>query len=184
MKIASLQRLAQFARMAVVPALMVAASAAHAGPQEIVKKYMAAWNAHNYNEAALSFDYDVEYFDASVGTPQFGIVTARDNVIKFFVQAFPDAKWTMEGKPLVQGDSIAFRWVFTGKNTGIPVDCPDMGPTGKAIDLHGVSMIHTKNGRITYQGDFYDALTFRNQVGLPAVCPPPAAPAAPAPAAS
>ncbi|NDP38289.1 MAG: hypothetical protein GZ093_06000 [Rhodoferax sp.] len=33
---------------------------------------MAAWNAHNANEAALSFDYDVEYFDASVGQSQYG----------------------------------------------------------------------------------------------------------------
>lgn len=53
------------------------------------------------------------------------------------------------------------------------MDCDK--PTGKPIAFHGVSMVRTRGGKITYQGDYYDALTFRNQLGLPAVCPPVAA---------
>ena len=169
----------RFAKAALLPALLAASGLAQANPAQIVHKYMAAWNAHNYNQAALSFDYDVEYFDASVGTAQYGIVTARDNVVKFFIQALPDLQWKMEGKPIVQGDSIAFRWVFTGTNTGIPFECEK--PTGKAIELHGVSMINTKGGRIVYQGDFYDAKTLRDQLGLAPACPAPE-PVAAAPA--
>ncbi|MDT8991301.1 ester cyclase [Curvibacter sp. APW13] len=170
MKLSTIQRVA---KAALLPALLAASGLAQANPVQIVHKYMAAWNAHNYNQAALSLDYDVEYFDASVGTSQFGIMTARDNVIKFFMQALPDLKWKMEGKPIVQGDNIAFRWVFTGTNTGIPFECEK--PTGKAIELHGVSMINTKGGRIVYQGDFYDAKTLRDQLGLAPTCPAPAA---------
>lgn len=173
--------LSRLGRLVLLPALLFTAQA-HAAdaPLKVVQKYMAAWNAHNANDAALNFDYDVEYFDASVGQSQFGVVTARDNVIKFFMDAFPDLQWRMEGAPLVSKDAVAFQWVFTGTNTGIPVDCGKA--TGKPIAFHGVSMIRFKGGKIAYQGDYYDALTFRNQVGLPAVCPvAAAAPAAPAP---
>jgi predicted ester cyclase len=168
------------ARLVLLPAAFCVTQA-HAtdAPLKVVQKYMAAWNAHNANEAATSFDYDVEYFDASVGQSQFGAVPARDNVIKFFIAAFPDLQWKMEGDPLVTKDAIAFQWIFTGTNTGIPVDCDK--PTGKPIAFRGVSMIRLKGGKIAYQGDYYDALTFRNQVGLPAVCPvAAAAPAVPA----
>jgi predicted ester cyclase len=176
----SFLNLPRLGRLVLLPVLFFAVHA-HAAdaPLKVVQKYMAAWNAHNANEAALSFDYDVEYFDASVGQSQYGVVPARDNVIKFFIAAFPDLQWKMEGAPLVTQDAIAFQWVFTGTNTGIPVDCDK--PTGKPIAFRGVSMIRLKGGKITYQGDYYDALTFRNQVGLPAVCPVvAAAPAVPA----
>jgi len=133
-------------------------------PLAVVKTYMAGWNAHDPNLAAMNMDFDVEYFDATVGQSTFGVVPARDNVIKFFMQAFPDLKWTMEGEPLVGKDGVAFRWVFTGNNTGIPVEGDK--PTGKPIELHGLSMIKVKGGRIVYQGDYYDALTFRKQLGL------------------
>lgn len=173
-------RFPRLSRLVLVPALFVAVQACAAeSPLKVIQKYMAAWNAHNANEAALSFDYDVEYFDASVGQSQYGAVPARDNVIKFFIAAFPDLQWKMEGAPLVTKDAIAFQWIFTGTNTGIPVDCDK--PTGKPIAFHGVSLIRIKGGKIAYQGDYYDALTFRNQVGLPAVCPVVApAPAVPA----
>lgn len=176
MKISTLQGLS---RLVLLP-LILGVGNAHAADSalKVVQKYMAAWNAHNYNEAALSLDYDVEYFDATVGASSYGIVTARDNVIKFFMMALPDLQWKMEGKPIVQGDSIAFRWVFTGTNTGIPFECEK--PTGKAIELHGLSMIHTKAGRIQYQGDYYDAKTLRDQLGLAPTCPVPS----PVPAAT
>lgn len=80
---------------------------------------------------------------------------------------------------MVTQDAIAFQWIFTGTHTGIPVDCDK--PTGKPIAFRGVSMIRLRGGKIAYQGDYYDALTFRSQVGLPAVCPvAAAAPAMPA----
>nr|WP_319565992.1 ester cyclase [uncultured Rhodoferax sp.] len=172
-------KLSRLGRLVLLPALFLTAQAyAVEAPLKVVQKYMAAWNAHNANDAALNFDYDVEYFDASVGQSQYGVVTARDNVIKFFMDAFPDLQWKMEGAPVVSKDAVAFQWVFTGTNTGIAVDCGKA--TGKPIAFHGVSMIRFKAGKIAYQGDYYDALTFRNQVGLPAVCPV-AAPAVPAP---
>ncbi|GGP27919.1 ester cyclase [Silvimonas amylolytica] len=153
--------LALFATLSFAPA---AQAATKADPLSIVHAYMDGWNKHDPNLAAMNLDFDVEYYDATVGESQFGVVPARDNVIKFFIAALPDLKWKMVGDPVVSKDSIAFRWVFTGTNTGIPFEGDK--PTGKAIELNGLSLIRVKNGRIVYQGDFYDALTLKKQLGL------------------
>jgi predicted ester cyclase len=85
-------------------------------------------------------------------------------VIAFFVGALPDLAWTMVGEPLVTEDAAAFRWVFSGTNTGTPFEGD--APTGAAIALQGMSLIKVRNGKIVYQGDFYDALTLKRQLGL------------------
>lgn len=133
-------------------------------PLSVVRAYMAAWNAHNANLAASYLDYEVTYYDASVGTPQQGVVVARDNVIKAFINAFPDCRWTMDGKPLVDRDGVAFQWTFTGTNTGAFAD--GTKATGKPLVLHGLTLIRVKQGKIIYQGDYYDALGFNKQLGL------------------
>lgn len=56
-----------------------------ADAKAIVDGYMAAWNAHDADQAATFLAEDAVYFDATVGTPQNGKAAARDNVIKVFV---------------------------------------------------------------------------------------------------
>jgi len=132
--------------------------------RSVVREYMAGWNAHDAELAARSFDADVEYYDATLGVSQHGIAAARDNVIAFFLDALPDLTWTMVGDPLVEDGSAAFRWVFTGTNTGTAFEGET--PTGARIELCGMTFVKTRNGKIVYQGDFYDALTLRKQLGL------------------
>lgn len=132
--------------------------------RSVVREYMAGWNAHDAELAAGSFDADVEYYDATLGVSQHGIAAARDNVIAFFLDALPDLTWTMVGDPLVEDGSAAFRWVFAGTNTGTAFEGET--PTGARIELRGMTFVQTRNGKIVYQGDFYDALTLRKQLGL------------------
>jgi predicted ester cyclase len=132
----------------------------------VVREYMAGWNAHDADLAAQSLDADVEYHDAAVGEPQRGLAAARDNVIAFFLGALPDLTWTMIGEPVVANGSMAFRWTFAGTNTGTPFEGD--APTGARVELHGMSFVQVANGKIVYQGDFYDALTLRRQLGLAA----------------
>ncbi|VXB60717.1 Polyketide cyclase [Pseudomonas sp. 8AS] len=129
----------------------------------IVDGYMAAWNAHDANKAGEFLAEDAEYYDVTVGTPQKGRAAARDNVIKVFVGAIPDLKWQMTGAPIVSADGIAFQWVFSGTNTGAwSAETP---ATGKPVKFEGVSFIRIKDGKIAYQGDYYDALGFNKQLG-------------------
>jgi steroid delta-isomerase-like uncharacterized protein len=129
-----------------------------------VDAYVAAWNAHDAAQAAGYFADDVVYYDASVGEAQNGRDAARTNVIEAFLNAVPDAKWERVGEPIVQGDALAFEWTFSGTNTG---NWSDGTPaTGKTFLIHGLSMFRLKDNRIVYQGDYYDALGFYNQLGL------------------
>ncbi|HSC82295.1 MAG TPA: nuclear transport factor 2 family protein [Pseudomonas sp.] len=131
--------------------------------KSVIDDYMAAWNAHDAEKAASYFAEDGEYFDATVGTPQKGRIAARDNVIKVFLSAVPDAKWEMTSEPIVNADGIAFQWKFSGHNTGAwSAETP---ATGKPLAFEGVSFMRIKDGKITYQGDYYDALGFNKQLG-------------------
>jgi steroid delta-isomerase-like uncharacterized protein len=130
----------------------------------IVKDYVAAWNAHDSAKAAGYFADNVVYYDASVGKPVEGKDAARTGVIDNFLNAVPDAVWTMKGEPVADGGRVSFEWEFAGTNTG------DWGDgtkaTGKKFSFTGASMFSVKDGKIATQSDYYDALGFYKQLGL------------------
>lgn len=140
-----------------------APAAAESEHLRTIADYMAAWNAHDADKAGSFFAEDGVYFDASVGKPQQGRQAATDNVIKVFLHAVPDAKWTMRGPAIANADGIAFEWHFSGTNTGDW--SADTKATGKPLDLDGVSIVRIKDGKIAYQGDYYDAATLNKEMG-------------------
>lgn len=129
----------------------------------VIDGYMTAWNAHDAEQAASYLAEDAVYFDATVGTPQNGRNAARDNVIQVFITAVPDLTWEMTSAPLVAPDGIAFQWRFSGTNSG-PWSAQTPA-TGKPLSFEGVSFIRIEDGKIRYQGDYYDALGFNKQLG-------------------
>ena len=132
----------------------------------LVDQYMAGWNAHDAARAASAFADSGVYYDASVGTPQVGRANAQKNVIEAFIKAVPDCQWTRDGEPVVSaaGDAIAFQWTFSGTNTGAWAD--GTKPKNKKFSIKGLSLIRIKDGKIAWQGDYYDALGFYKQIGL------------------
>jgi steroid delta-isomerase-like uncharacterized protein len=139
-------------------------SAPAPGALALVDAYMAAWNAHDAAKAASYMTQDVEYYDASTPAPQQGRDNARQNVIQAFMSAAPDCVWTRTGAPVVGKDGIAFQWTFKGTNTGAWGD--GTKATGKPFSFNGVTLIRTRDGKIAYQGDYYDAYGFFKQLGL------------------
>lgn len=158
---------ADVAAPAAAPAEVAAPAAppAPASPDAtaVIGDYMSAWNAHDSDKAGSYFADDGVYLDASVGTPQKGRQAATDNVIKVFIKAVPDCLWTMRGDPIATADGIAFEWTFTGTNTGDWSG--ETKATGKTMSFNGVSFVRVKDGKITYQGDYYDAATLNKQMG-------------------
>jgi steroid delta-isomerase-like uncharacterized protein len=153
------------ASLAAIPLLMSLPGVSFASDNVgVVEGYMAAWNAHDAAAAAAFFADDVEYLDASIGAPQIGRDSARDNVIQAFLTAVPDAQWVMNGDAVSDDDQVSFEWTFSGTNTG---DWSDgTKATGKPFSIMGVSMVRLKDGKIVYQADYYDALGFYKQLGL------------------
>jgi steroid delta-isomerase-like uncharacterized protein len=130
----------------------------------VVQDYMAAWNAHDGAAAAAFLAEDATYYDASVGTPVEGRAAAQAQVIDAFLNAAPDAVWSVEGAPVVEGDSVAVEWTFSGTNTGAWADGTEA--TGKPFSFRGMSMFRIEDGLIANQADYYDALGFYVQLGL------------------
>ena len=143
--------------------LTPAALAADA-PPDVVAAYVAAWNAHDSGKAASYFADDVTYYDASVGKPVTGKDAAKTSVIDNFLNAVPDAVWTMKGDPIAAGDKVSFEWEFSGTNTGAWSD--GTKGTGKSFKITGASVFTVKGGKIAGQSDYYDALGFYKQLGL------------------
>ncbi len=123
-------------------------------PELVIKSYMQAWNKHDYKEAAEYLATDVNYYDASVGDAVRGKEKAANEVIKTFIVAVPDLSWKMTSEPVYNKDTIAFQWEFTGTNSGEWAGTP---ATNKKIKFDGVSFIKIKDGKIGYQGDYYDS---------------------------
>ena len=151
------------AEPAAAAAPVAPAAPATADAAAVIGEYMTAWNAHDGDKAGSYFADDGVYLDASVGTPQNGRQAATDYVIKVFIKAVPDCLWTMRGEPIATADGIAFEWTFTGTNTGDW--SAETKATGKTMSFNGVSFVRVKDGKITYQGDYYDAATLNKQMG-------------------
>ncbi|BCH27417.1 hypothetical protein MesoLjLc_73030 [Mesorhizobium sp. L-8-10] len=145
-------------------ALPLSSALADDTAQSVVEEYLAAWNAHDSARAAAFLADDVVYYDASVGKPIEGREAAKAGVIDNFLNAVPDAAWTMRGAPVIQGDRVSFEWEFAGTNTGAWAD--GTAATNKKFKLEGASMFTVKDGKITVQNDYYDALSFYKQLGL------------------
>ena len=139
------------------------AAADEAANIALVKEYVAAWNARDVAKAGSYFADDVVYYDASVGTPLAGKAEATKGVVESFVNAVPDLKWEIQGEPFAAGDKVAFEWVFSGTNTGAWGDGAE--PSGKPFSFSGASVMEVKDGHITKQSDYYDALGFFKQLG-------------------
>jgi len=156
----------QFLGAAAVSTALLVTQPAFAGgdAQSVVEDYVAAWNAHDSGKAASFFADDVVYYDASVGTPIVGKDAAKTGVIDNFLNAVPDAVWTIKGEPLAAGDRVSFEWEFAGTNSG---DWGDgTAATNKPFTITGASMFTVKDGKIAAQSDYYDALGFYTQLGL------------------
>ena len=129
-----------------------------------MKNYLAAWNEHNATKAASFLAEDVVLFDASVGKPVNGRVEAKINVIEAFLNAVPDLKWEPTGEPVVNNNTVAFEWRFSGTNTG---DWSDgTKASNKEFSIKGMSIFRFSGDKIIYQGDYYDALGFYTQLGM------------------
>ncbi len=61
-----------------------------------------------------------------------------------------------------QGDKLVKHWEFKGKHTGTFFGIP---ATGKDVDLEGVTLVKMRGGKIAEEQDFFDNLSFMQQLG-------------------
>jgi len=130
--------------------------------RHMMAKAVAAWNAHDPQELLDLMADDFVYYSPGAG----GKVTSKD-VLRNFYQSYmdfsSDFKWTVAGETVVSADSVAFDWHYGGTSTGPLGDKP---ATGKKWDIYGASLIRFKDGKITFQGNYWDLADFQKQLAV------------------
>ena len=91
-----------------------------------------------------------------------GVQSVKD-YYKNYVTGFSDRSFTIVDL-FGQGDKIVKHWNFKGTHTGNFFGIP---PTGRKLDLSGVTLVKMKDGKIAQEHDIFDNLSFLKQLGLP-----------------
>ena len=79
-----------------------------------------------------------------------------------FRTAFPDLKFNID-QTFAEGDLVAMHWTFRGTHNGQFLGA---APTGKQVNIEGLSMSRIKDGKIVESWGFWDTGQFFQQVGI------------------
>jgi len=108
----------------------------------IIDKYVNFWNSGDFDEieAILHPDFELRM------TPKFeaekGIQTFKESISKYR-ETYPDFNIVLH-EIVYDKNSAAARWTITATNTG-----PGLRPpTGKHVEVMGISIIHFVDGKI------------------------------------
>jgi steroid delta-isomerase-like uncharacterized protein len=120
--------------------------------------------AFNQGDLGVVDDLYADTFVAHQPGMPAGEQTPRD--VKQFVgayrSAFPDGRSTLE-EAIVQDDRLAYRWTFRGTHEG---DLLGIAPTGKNVEIWGVTFLRFENGKVTEQWNGWDMLGLMQQLGV------------------
>ena len=92
-------------------------------------------------------------------------VNGREAVVGFlgaFRAGFPDLKMVAEDI-IGEGDKVAIRWHAHGTHTA---DLFGIPPTGKTMDVNGISIVQLVNGKIVEDWVAEDSLGLMKQLGV------------------
>jgi steroid delta-isomerase-like uncharacterized protein len=88
-------------------------------------------------------------------------VEGRKEFYSMYLIAFPDAQITIEDQ-LAEGDTVATRWTGRGTHQGELMSVP---PSGKRVEVAGVTISRIEGGKIVEEWDNYDALGMMQGIG-------------------
>lgn len=84
--------------------------------------------------------------------------------VQTLMHSFPDGKVTVEDVIIAQGgDKAAIRYTWRATHT---VDFMGIPPTGKTVELQGISIVRAENGKLVECWDGYDSLGLLRQLGV------------------
>lgn len=117
---------------------------------QMMRDLLDAWNAHDVERAALFYAEDYQGTDVGQSGPQNGR-TSRVRVLEAYIRAFPDLQFT--GDSVVEGNRAVLIWTMTGTQRGPVYKIP---PTGRRIEIRGVSILTVEGGQITRGHNIWD----------------------------
>ena len=119
------------------------------------------WNKGSVSLADELFTPNYEHRDAS--TPDFGRGPEGEKKrATLYRTAFPDLRLTVEDI-IAEGETVVTRWSCRGTHKG---DLLGIAPTGKQINISGVTIARLSNGKLAEGYVNWDALGLMQQLGV------------------
>ena len=119
------------------------------------------WNKGNLQVTDELFTPNYEHRDAS--TPDFGRGPEGERKRAILYRtAFPDLRLTIEDI-IAEGETVMTRWSCRGTHKG---DLLGIAPTGKQINISGVTITRLEKGKLAEGYVNWDALGLMQQLGV------------------
>jgi steroid delta-isomerase-like uncharacterized protein len=129
--------------------------------EELIINLLAAWNTHDADRVAKFYTPDFEGADVAQPHPQRGLKELRQTLNRYW-QAFPDLHFTAESI-IIQEEQVALAWLARGTHQGRLMNIP---PTGRPIQVQGVSLLTLSNGKIKKATYIWDVAGLLRHLGL------------------
>jgi steroid delta-isomerase-like uncharacterized protein len=127
----------------------------------IVERLYLMWNTQNFSLAPELYTEDycgVDITDHSRVNGPEGVVRQLER----FCRAFPDLMFSNE-ETILENDRVALYWTAHGTHQGTLLNIP---PTGRHVQVNGVSMLRLANGKITHSVHLWDLAGLLRELGL------------------
>ena len=119
------------------------------------------WNNGNVSVADELFAPNYEHHDAS--TPDFGRgPDSEKKRASLYRNAFPDLQLIIEDL-IAEGETVMTRWSCRGTHKGY---LNGIAPTGKQVNISGVTVVRLTNGKMAEGYVNWDALGLMQQLGV------------------
>jgi steroid delta-isomerase-like uncharacterized protein len=131
-------------------------------PAETSRQFVrGVWNDRNFEAIPEYMTEDCMVYDPTYPEPIRGHDAYREYV-RDIVGAFPDFRGEHH-VVLEDGNRVMTHFTVSGTNTGSFGPLP---PTGRRVEIDGMSLIRFEDGRIAEERVFLDSREFRRQLGL------------------
>jgi len=132
------------------------------GNKNVVRRlFEEVWNKGNLQVTDELFTPNYAHHDSS--TPDVGRgPESEKRRATLYRTAFPDIRLTVEDI-IAEGETVVARWSCRGTHKG---DLNGIAPTGKQVNITGVSIARFTNGKIFEGFVNWDALNLMQQLGV------------------
>ena len=130
---------------------------------EVIRRSLAAMNAHNAAAASMCASPDVE-----IHSPM-GELSGRDAVqiiAQTFMTAFPDNEWVIAHQ-VASGDTVATEYLLEGTHSGtLTTPVGALTPTGKRVRSRLADVSRVRDNQIVSVHLYWDNLVLMEALGV------------------
>jgi steroid delta-isomerase-like uncharacterized protein len=119
------------------------------------------WNRQDLEGVLAYYDESITWLNIAMEETYRGKSEVRVFLRKLFA-AFPDLNFEVTYK-IARGDNVAEQWVIRGTHRGTFMGIP---PTGKPVEIPGMSMAELREGRFVCDHFYFDALGVLRDMAL------------------